>query len=145
MYVWIIVLLLVALFAAVIVASLYHSYSDPQSHHAQFRLSDVATEANGAGAVTVMVRLRYRNGASVAKLSTKATLAENVQLILGETAAATPTAWDTHARAIGEVAWTQYDVVGVSVQILVKSADRDVQTATFSKGVVLPLYRFDEL
>lgn len=141
---WVIILLaLVAtLLILFIVSAILYAYHVPTSKDALFRIKNLSINHQGTTSIDVLVHNLYARNARLEKLAKLADITRVVQSVLDSPSFTADHPWESVAEDVGEQLYNDYDVAGVSVEILVP-AGSNVSTATYTKGYVTKVLRLD--
>ena len=144
MQTWAIILvaLLATLIVLFIVSAFLWAYHVPTSKDALFRIKNLSINHQGATSIDVIVHNVYTRNARWEKLAKQADITKVVQGVLDSPTFTNAHPWESVAEDVGDQLYNDYDVAGVSVEILVPSGS-NVSTATYTKGYATKVLRLD--
>lgn len=140
---WVVLALFLLFFLVIVIIAVVYSFQTPEAFDANFRITDFSVNHKGATKLDALVRNVYKDKARYEKLASLESIRQVMQTVMNSPTFQADHPWESVARDIGEQIWNDYDVIGVSVELLIPSGDSDVSTATFSKGAVTRLVKFD--
>ena len=140
---WVLLGLLVLFFLVMIILYIVMSFAVPEGSDGVFRLKNVSIAHKGAATMDVLVHVAYRSGARTAKVADTASLTKLVQTVVKTPSFKAADPWASVAKAIGKQIWNDFDVSGVSVEVLVPGAAQNTENATYTRGYVTRLLHLD--
>lgn len=139
---WILLAIFILFLLVIIIMSVIYSFQTPETLDALFRIKDFSVSHNGADSIDVIVHNVYSADTDNDKMSTFANVNQVVHTVMNSPTFQSDEPWESVAKDIGKQICNDYDVLGVSVEILVPSGS-NVATATYSRGSVSRILKLD--
>lgn len=133
-------LLFLGLVASLILWILYV----PQTKESLFRIKDYAVNHQGSTSMDVLVHHVYKTNARYEKMAKRTDVMQVIKTVVESPSFNDLAPWEVLAADIGDQLYNDYDVIGVSVEVIVP-ANSDVSAATYTKGYANRVLKFDSI
>lgn len=142
---WIVIGLLGVSFILLIVFLVLAAVQIPVSRDSVLRLDGIPVSHNGRTDMSVLLNLAYKTDARVDRLVDQTNAVSTINSVMNSGSFQDGTPWDKVAEELGMQFYNDYDVSGISVQILVFYGEDGTELVgpTYSKGTITKLQKFE--
>ena len=141
---WIILIMFLLFFLTIVIMSIVYSFQVPVSVDGVYRLKDFQLSHNGTDAVDIIGLASYKVHARKEKLLTQSIFNQVISTQVTDPGFTSEEPWEVLAKMVATKIFDDYDVEGISIQILVPDGN-NTAGATYSKGSVRRLIRLDAM
>lgn len=131
---WIVLALFILFILVTTIIYIVMSFYLPEGSDGIFRVKGVTINHLNAKSMDVLVHTVYTKKARITKLPDYADIVKTINTVMGSSAVAKTSPWEVVAKDLGKQIWNDYDVVGVSVELLIPGTNGNTQNATYTRG-----------
>jgi len=144
---WVVLALLGVGFIMIVVFVILAALQVANGKNAVLRLTGVSMNHNGATEMTVLLNLNYKANARKERMVDYERALTTINSVMSSGSFQDGESWDNVAEEIGSQFYNDYDLYGVSVQILLyeNGSETELFGPTYSKGNVSRLQKFNAM
>ena len=140
---WVVLGLLILLFVVAIVFLILAAVQVPVSQDSLVRLENVSVTHNGATQMTVLLSVSYSGEPRADRVVTYSKSVTTVNAVMNSGSFQEGAPWELVAKELGQQFWNDYDLNGVSIQLLLTETGLNMAGPSWTYGTVSKVNKFD--